>query len=246
MERRAGTGVAAVTPAETAATLEDLARAILKDAAAGHLGSDLRVTADEILLADGLAVGDGAAEQRGGTTEWDLEPVVIEDPVEPDIEGELELRRGARDAAARARGRRRGRGRARARGGLRARRANLTGGRSRVRGGACVRARARDLRRSRRGGAHHLARARPRAAPASGRSPTGSRTQTTRPTATPRRRRRAPPAGEPGAEADRAHARRARGSQRPRRRALPTARNHGVDTCARSPTTAAGARAVTP
>ncbi len=79
------------TPAETAATLEDLARAILKDAAAGHLGSDLRVTADEILLADGLAVGDGAAEQRGGTTEWDLEPVVISDPVDPDIEGQLEL-----------------------------------------------------------------------------------------------------------------------------------------------------------
>ena len=49
------------------------------------------MTADEILLADGLAVGDGAAEQRGGTTEWDLEPVVIADPVEPDIEGQLEL-----------------------------------------------------------------------------------------------------------------------------------------------------------
>ena len=62
-----------MTPAETAAALEDLARAILKDAAAGHLGSDLRATADEILLADGLAVGDGAAEQRGGTTEWDLD-----------------------------------------------------------------------------------------------------------------------------------------------------------------------------
>ena len=69
------------------AALEELARAILKDAAAGHLGSDLRATADEILLADGLAVGDGAAEQRGGTTEWDLTPV------EPD---ELELGDGAR------------------------------------------------------------------------------------------------------------------------------------------------------
>lgn len=68
-------GAGPATPAETAARLEDLARAILKDAAAGHLGSDLRVTADEILLADGLAVGDGVAEQRGGTTEWDLEPV---------------------------------------------------------------------------------------------------------------------------------------------------------------------------
>ncbi len=71
-------GTRVVTPAETAITLEELARAILKDAAAGHLGSDLRATADEILLADGLAVGDGAAEQRGGTTEWDLEPIEVD------------------------------------------------------------------------------------------------------------------------------------------------------------------------
>jgi hypothetical protein len=68
-------GAGTVSPAETAAMLEELVRAILTDAAAGHLGSDLRTTADEILLADGFAVGDGAAEQRGGTTEWDLEPV---------------------------------------------------------------------------------------------------------------------------------------------------------------------------
>jgi hypothetical protein len=80
-------GGGSVTPAETGAELEDLARAILKDAAAGHLGSDLRVTADEILLADGLAVGDGAAEQRGGTTEWDLTPV---DPEEIELGIELE------------------------------------------------------------------------------------------------------------------------------------------------------------
>jgi hypothetical protein len=72
-------GARMVTPAETAITLEELARAILKDASAGHLGSDLRATADEILLADGLAVGDGAAEQRGGTTEWDLQPIEIDD-----------------------------------------------------------------------------------------------------------------------------------------------------------------------
>jgi len=58
------------TPTETALSVEELARAILKDAACGHLGADLRVTADEILLADGLAVGDGAASQRGETAEW--------------------------------------------------------------------------------------------------------------------------------------------------------------------------------
>jgi hypothetical protein len=53
-----GPGARVVTPAETATTLEELARAILKDAAAGHLGSDLRATADESLRAAGLAVGE--------------------------------------------------------------------------------------------------------------------------------------------------------------------------------------------
>jgi hypothetical protein len=60
------------TAAEVAATIEDLTRAILRDAACGHLGGDLRATADEILLADGLAVGEGHVEQRGGVEEWDL------------------------------------------------------------------------------------------------------------------------------------------------------------------------------
>ena len=59
-------------PAVTATEIEDLTRAILRDAASGHLGIDLRSTADEILLADGLAVGEGRAAQRGGTDEWDL------------------------------------------------------------------------------------------------------------------------------------------------------------------------------
>jgi len=58
------------TPAQLAAEVEDLARAILKDAACGHLGGDLRTTADEILLADGLAVGEGDGADRGETAEW--------------------------------------------------------------------------------------------------------------------------------------------------------------------------------
>ena len=62
------------TPAETALDVEELTRAILKDAACGHLGGDLRATADEILLADGLAVGEGAAGQRGETAEWSAGP----------------------------------------------------------------------------------------------------------------------------------------------------------------------------
>ena len=66
------------TPAETASELEELTRAILRDAACGHLGNDLRSTADEILLADGFAIGEGRAEQRGATAEWELEPEVEE------------------------------------------------------------------------------------------------------------------------------------------------------------------------
>jgi hypothetical protein len=80
----------APTPAETAAMIEDLARAILKDAACGHLGTDLRATADEILLADGLAVGEGAAEQRGGTDEWGSSDTTELDVEELDELGLLE------------------------------------------------------------------------------------------------------------------------------------------------------------
>jgi len=83
----------APTPAATAAAIEGLLRAILKDAACGHLGADLRSTADEILLADGLAVGEGVAEHRGGREEWDLpdqseaetrEEAAVERELEPD------------------------------------------------------------------------------------------------------------------------------------------------------------------
>ena len=73
------------TPAQTAGELEELTRAILKDAACGHLGHDLRSTADEILLADGLAIGEGRADQRGTTAEWELEPEERE--AEPDLDG---------------------------------------------------------------------------------------------------------------------------------------------------------------
>jgi hypothetical protein len=75
-------GGSSASPAETALEVEELARAILKDAACGHLGNDLRATADEILLADGLAVGDGVADQ-GGTSEWDPEPAEEPDGDEP-------------------------------------------------------------------------------------------------------------------------------------------------------------------
>ena len=57
-------------PAEIAAEVEDLTRAILGDAACGHLGTELRTTADEILLGEGLQVGEGAPDTRGETAEW--------------------------------------------------------------------------------------------------------------------------------------------------------------------------------
>jgi hypothetical protein len=96
------------TPLDVAAEVEDFTRAIIRDAACGHLGSDLRATADEILLADGLAAGEGSASQRGETSEWGLgevppeiviektapapersEPTVVEvSEVDPPIEAE--------------------------------------------------------------------------------------------------------------------------------------------------------------
>jgi hypothetical protein len=87
-----------LTPAQAAAAVEDLARAILRDAACGHLGADLRSTADEILLADGLAVGEGDAEQRGDSTEWEATQaeVASEDTREMSV-AELEAALNASD-----------------------------------------------------------------------------------------------------------------------------------------------------
>jgi hypothetical protein len=76
LERELWSGETSVAAGESRADLvayvEALTRAILKDAACGHLGADLRVTADEILLADGLAAGEGAQSERGETAEWSL------------------------------------------------------------------------------------------------------------------------------------------------------------------------------
>lgn len=85
-----GDGTAVVT-----GQVEELARAIFKDAACGHLGTDLRATADEILLADGLSIGEGAAEQRGGTAEWETEEDggeyewPAEDEATPEVDPEI-------------------------------------------------------------------------------------------------------------------------------------------------------------
>lgn len=64
--------------ADVVSYIESLTRAILKDASCGHLGADLRVTADEILLADGLASGEGAQRDRGETAEWNVSGAEID------------------------------------------------------------------------------------------------------------------------------------------------------------------------
>ncbi len=58
------------SPLAAIATIEEMLRTLLRGMATGELGSDLRITADEILLADGLKVGEGSALQLGGTAEW--------------------------------------------------------------------------------------------------------------------------------------------------------------------------------
>jgi hypothetical protein len=66
-----------VSPSEVATTIEGLLRTILCRGVTGELGSDLRATADEMLLADGITVGESPAV-RGSNTEWDLEPATDE------------------------------------------------------------------------------------------------------------------------------------------------------------------------
>ncbi len=67
-------------PSEVAAQVEELLRTILRRGVAGELGNDFRAAADETLLAEGLAFGEGDAAERGATTEWNLRPAEAELP----------------------------------------------------------------------------------------------------------------------------------------------------------------------
>ncbi len=66
-------------------------------ASPGELGSDFRVAADEALLAEGLAFGEGSSEEMGSTTEWNLdpepapEPVVTEPPTLEEVVAAMEI-----------------------------------------------------------------------------------------------------------------------------------------------------------
>jgi hypothetical protein len=66
---------AAQGPVEIAGRVEELLRTILRRGVRGEIGSDYRAAADEALLADGLAIGEGSPTELGGDTEWELEEV---------------------------------------------------------------------------------------------------------------------------------------------------------------------------
>jgi hypothetical protein len=68
------------SPLELVVRIESVTRAILRQAVSGALGTDPRAAAAEILLADGLAAGEGAASVRGTTAEWDALPEPHEEP----------------------------------------------------------------------------------------------------------------------------------------------------------------------
>ena len=75
------------SPLELVAEVESVARSILREAVRGRHGADLRAAADETLLADGLAVGEGTAALRGATAEWGA----VEDEPDPTWATESEV-----------------------------------------------------------------------------------------------------------------------------------------------------------
>jgi hypothetical protein len=81
-----GTG----SPVELVAQVEAVVRGILRDSVRGGLGADLRAAADETLLADGLAAGEGASTVRGATEEWGAVESEVEAEPEPELEQDVE------------------------------------------------------------------------------------------------------------------------------------------------------------
>jgi len=67
-----------LSTSEVAVAVEGVLRTVIRRGISGELGSDLRVAADEILLAEGLAAGEGAISERGTSTEWDLPAIEAE------------------------------------------------------------------------------------------------------------------------------------------------------------------------
>ena len=65
-------------PSEIAGQVEELLRTILRRGVTGEIGTDFRAAADEALLADGLAFGEGSPTELGTDTEWDFEAIEID------------------------------------------------------------------------------------------------------------------------------------------------------------------------
>ena len=65
-------------PSEIASQVEELLRTILRRGVTGEIGSDFRAAADEALLADGLAFGEGSPTELGTDTEWDFDAIEID------------------------------------------------------------------------------------------------------------------------------------------------------------------------
>ena len=65
-------------PSEIAGQVEELLRTILRRGVTGEIGTDFRAAADEALLADGLAFGEGSPTELGTDTEWDFDAIEIE------------------------------------------------------------------------------------------------------------------------------------------------------------------------
>lgn len=80
-------------PSEIAGRVEELLRTILRRGVTGEIGTDFRAAADEALLADGLAFGEGSPTEMGTDTEWDFEAIEVEEmAAEPETtENELDL-----------------------------------------------------------------------------------------------------------------------------------------------------------
>jgi len=79
-------------PLEVVAAFEERLRGLLRGAASERRGADLRVAADETLLGDGLAAGEGAVDVRGATAEWGaIDPqtppeIALDEPLEISLE----------------------------------------------------------------------------------------------------------------------------------------------------------------
>jgi hypothetical protein len=87
------------SPLDVIAELEELLRRLLKGLATGDLSGDLRAMADEILLKDGLAVGEAHIHRDDETAEWRIpDPVGDTDAIDlsaitDGYVGEIEVRR---------------------------------------------------------------------------------------------------------------------------------------------------------